>query len=288
LLAYGVRWYGPALGRFISPDTIVPDYANPQSLNRYSYVYNNPLKYVDPTGHNGECPLHAEPYCSAWKANNVTSDNLWPTKYSGLTFDQLSPRDQQVILDAGVTPETWNVENFGANGRDLSMTAEDPVVWFSFGIVGGAKYGPKIVAAGKEAILYVSALCTWNPVCARVFLGYDPSSSRVVYRGLREGEDPMTGLKARSPGAGNSPVSHIAGKTDSQWISTSTDPSVAFQKYGEHGVVAIDLAKVDTLIVDYSQGIPGMPGMLSNWAAKDSEVLIMDEVLTDAILWWFR
>ena len=37
--------------RFLSADTIVPSYANPQSLNRYSYVLNNPLRYTDPTGH---------------------------------------------------------------------------------------------------------------------------------------------------------------------------------------------------------------------------------------------
>jgi hypothetical protein len=29
----------------------VPGYTNPQSLNRYSYVVNNPLRYTDPTGH---------------------------------------------------------------------------------------------------------------------------------------------------------------------------------------------------------------------------------------------
>jgi len=29
----------------------VPSYANPQNLNRYSYVTNNPLRYTDPTGH---------------------------------------------------------------------------------------------------------------------------------------------------------------------------------------------------------------------------------------------
>lgn len=28
------RFYDPALGRFLSPDSIVPDPANPQSLNR--------------------------------------------------------------------------------------------------------------------------------------------------------------------------------------------------------------------------------------------------------------
>jgi RHS repeat-associated protein len=51
LVDYGARWYDPGLGRFISPDTIIPDPANPQSLNRYSYVLNNPLRYVDPSGH---------------------------------------------------------------------------------------------------------------------------------------------------------------------------------------------------------------------------------------------
>jgi RHS repeat-associated protein len=51
LYYYGARYYDPKLGRFISADTIVPDPINPQALNRYSYVLNNPLIYTDPTGH---------------------------------------------------------------------------------------------------------------------------------------------------------------------------------------------------------------------------------------------
>jgi hypothetical protein len=39
------------LGRFIQADTLVPDPANPQSLNRFAYVRNNPLAFVDPSGH---------------------------------------------------------------------------------------------------------------------------------------------------------------------------------------------------------------------------------------------
>ncbi len=49
---YQSRAYDPEIGRFCSPDSIVPAPGNPPALNRYSYVYNNPLKYVDPSGHN--------------------------------------------------------------------------------------------------------------------------------------------------------------------------------------------------------------------------------------------
>ena len=51
LYFYNGRMYDPVIVRFISPDTIVPDLANPQALNLYSYCVNNPLKYVDPSGH---------------------------------------------------------------------------------------------------------------------------------------------------------------------------------------------------------------------------------------------
>src|SRR3989338_4625822 len=51
LYYYKSRYYNPLLARFIQPDTVVPDAKNLQAYNRYSYVSNNPLKYVDPTGH---------------------------------------------------------------------------------------------------------------------------------------------------------------------------------------------------------------------------------------------
>ncbi len=45
------RVYDPEIGRFISADSIIPDANNSQAYNRYSYVYNSPLKYADPSGH---------------------------------------------------------------------------------------------------------------------------------------------------------------------------------------------------------------------------------------------
>jgi RHS repeat-associated protein len=54
LYFYNARYYDATIGRFISPDTIVPSMANPQSFNRYSYCMNNPLRYTDPSGHATE------------------------------------------------------------------------------------------------------------------------------------------------------------------------------------------------------------------------------------------
>ncbi|MEO1247510.1 MAG: Calx-beta domain-containing protein [Pseudomonadota bacterium] len=44
------RVYSPTLGRFLSPDPHIQAPLNTQSYNRYSYVWNNPLSYTDPTG----------------------------------------------------------------------------------------------------------------------------------------------------------------------------------------------------------------------------------------------
>ena len=53
------RVYDPNVGRFLSADPYVPDSSNSQSYNRYSYVNNNPLTSVDPSGFddNGCSPV---------------------------------------------------------------------------------------------------------------------------------------------------------------------------------------------------------------------------------------
>jgi RHS repeat-associated protein len=45
------RYYKPELGRFISEDTYKGSLWNPQSQNGYAYVHNNPLRFIDPSGH---------------------------------------------------------------------------------------------------------------------------------------------------------------------------------------------------------------------------------------------
>ena len=42
------RVYDPLIARFLSPDKFVQDPQNSHSYNRYSYCFNNPLKFTDP------------------------------------------------------------------------------------------------------------------------------------------------------------------------------------------------------------------------------------------------
>lgn len=45
------RWYDPSDGRFINEDTYEGELGNPLSQNLYTYVHNNPLRWIDPLGH---------------------------------------------------------------------------------------------------------------------------------------------------------------------------------------------------------------------------------------------
>ncbi len=45
------RFYDPASGRFLNPDSYRGEVNDPQSLHLYAYCANNPITNIDPTGH---------------------------------------------------------------------------------------------------------------------------------------------------------------------------------------------------------------------------------------------
>ena len=53
LYYFGARYYDPASGRFLTPDTLPggPSLLQAGVLNRYAFELNNPVLYVDPNGH---------------------------------------------------------------------------------------------------------------------------------------------------------------------------------------------------------------------------------------------
>jgi RHS repeat-associated protein len=71
LVNMNARIYDPTIGRFMSPDDMIPDAYNGQNFNRYTYVDDNPLSYTDPTGHTP---------CSNCDKVNMFSAGGGPTK----------------------------------------------------------------------------------------------------------------------------------------------------------------------------------------------------------------
>jgi len=79
---YNSRWYDPALGRFVQPDSLIPDYYNTLDWDRYSYGRNNPIRYRDPSGHKACATGDSPDTCTDYP--NQTLDEL--TRHFGLKF----------------------------------------------------------------------------------------------------------------------------------------------------------------------------------------------------------
>ena len=63
LYYYNARYYDAALGRFVQADTIIPGAGDSKSYDRYTYVNNNPVRFVDPSGHANECGYNGTGGC---------------------------------------------------------------------------------------------------------------------------------------------------------------------------------------------------------------------------------
>jgi RHS repeat-associated protein len=109
LLYYNARYYDPALGTFISPDTLVPDPGLVFDYNRYMYVRGNPLRYTDPTGHLSEDQIRA------LLGNDFeTLYHYWQT-YDPYWLDVLATLEEGGILWASQLGGQLHVEGAGLN-----------------------------------------------------------------------------------------------------------------------------------------------------------------------------
>ncbi len=101
------RVYDPLLGRMLSPDNYIqaPDYT--QNLNRYSYCFNNPLKYTDPTGNLGEGLLPWAYMLFGNYAINV-ADNVIN---KGMPFGK-ALRASTVSVSANYSPSMNTISNY--------------------------------------------------------------------------------------------------------------------------------------------------------------------------------
>jgi RHS repeat-associated protein len=68
------RMYDPEVGRMLSPDNYIQDGGYSQNYNRYSYGYNNPLKYTDPDGQIIQLLIAAGVAVISNGINNIAND----------------------------------------------------------------------------------------------------------------------------------------------------------------------------------------------------------------------
>ena len=114
---------------------MVPEPGNPQALNRFSYVLNNPLKYTDPTGH--------------WVNNDwIESDWDWQAK---------TPWQGKERGEAWATYYN-RVGCHGDNGEGLVMAAAAPFI--GVGLIAGGElaYAGASYTASKLTPLIPPAL----------------------------------------------------------------------------------------------------------------------------------
>jgi RHS repeat-associated protein len=64
------RYYNARMGRFMSPDPLGGDLTDPQTLNKYTYVRNNPVNFTDPSG-----------LCRGYGVCRYDADNMWDFTY---------------------------------------------------------------------------------------------------------------------------------------------------------------------------------------------------------------
>jgi RHS repeat-associated protein len=126
LLFFNARWVDPALGRFAQADSMVPNPGNPLDWDRYSYVRNNPLRYVDPSGHFCEM-VGSNEICSAdddsnghwlpfWTPSELVN-NLWGWSIEGVW----ETSESSAIVSAGFAIQNY-INKAGGNGQEWIRT----------------------------------------------------------------------------------------------------------------------------------------------------------------------
>lgn len=173
------RYYDPEIGRFISPDYVLGSLQNPQTLNPYVFVLNNPLTFVDPTGLQAiKVPLriYANPpgvrpggqkslFGHAWiggvdEHGNFFTLGAWPEHFIETEEISRSFCDQTVHMTIWVTPEqlhqaklVYNEPFWAAYSNCVDHVSK------ALDVVGYSH--PQFNTPDEGAVSWPANLCSW-------------------------------------------------------------------------------------------------------------------------------
>ena len=166
LLYYGARYYDSYLNRWAQADTIVPNLYNPQSYNRYSYTYNNPVRYYDRDG-------HCFPFCLIGAALLRVMPRELVAAGSRFVADQKIPvASDLAALDANTADNYW----LAVNGDRVGLSPEQRVAALGSAadgsikeaaIIYGAVEGGVALLAGAGATMQQSGMILDNSALFR-------------------------------------------------------------------------------------------------------------------------
>lgn len=167
---YGGRYYDQNLARFISPDPFIQEPDNPQNLNRYSYVLNNPQGYIDPSGYFwGDWSFSSDPSGSNWNSGFDIGDFRMLVSDYGVSFNTCissclgSSQAGSIFSSTG-----W----FGSwSGPGLSDVA-------SAGLNLAGSYGALTLAGGACAASVACGIAAAGVAAVGVYNAYDDLSRR--------------------------------------------------------------------------------------------------------------
>ncbi len=144
----------PALGRFIQPDSIIPDPASSKGFDRYAYVNNNPINFNDPSGHSQACDSYWEgDACGDDGTVAYIVDKYKKIKESGSTdyWRALSKTEQAALAKGGYTEGVWEDAIVYNGVGNAAGSVYDPVMWAA-ALLPGAKAAQIAVKGIQGAI----------------------------------------------------------------------------------------------------------------------------------------
>jgi RHS repeat-associated protein len=134
------RMYDPKTGRFLTPDPIVSAQHDGQSWNPYSYVLNNPLKYVDPSGFGEETPAEKKAIAGGGRAFII--EGGVPTGYVEAEQVIVAPREKEYDVSQSLAAGAVRAPNdTGTTGPATGPTGEAAVSPDALGIAGQVGLG---------------------------------------------------------------------------------------------------------------------------------------------------